>query len=118
MNRKDVEKYILSLPNTRIDFPFGEEVAVYKVTVDKDDERMFALIPEKQNPVSLSLKCAPELAILLREKYESVMEGYHLNKKHWNTILLTGQLSIEDIKALILHSYNLVTKIQSDTPEL
>ncbi len=113
LSRKNVEDYILGMPNTRLDYPFGEEVAVYKVELNNGDEKMFALIPEKQEPLRLSLKCAPDLAVRLREKYESVMEGYHLNKKHWITILLTGQLSEEEIHDLILHSYNLVMGSQS-----
>ncbi len=100
-----VEEYILSMANAYIDYPFGEEVAVYKV-----GDKMFALIQENKIPVKLSLKCDPQLAKLLRDKYETVMEGYHLNKKHWNTILLTGQLSWEEVKDLIRHSYILVTE--------
>ena len=69
---------------------------------------MFALIPEGKSPISISLKCDPKLAEVLREKYESVMPGYHLNKKHWNTIILTGQLPWEEIQTLIRHSYELV----------
>lgn len=114
MNRQQLEEYILSLPNTRLDYPFGEEVAVYKVAVN-DDEKMFALIAEDKQPVSVSLKCDPQLAVLLREKYESVMEGYHLNKKHWNTILMTGQLDDQEVQDLVLHSYNLVTGTHTDT---
>ncbi len=105
MNHKSVEAYILSMPNAYLDYPFGKEVAVYKVK-----DKMFALIPEGTEPVRLSLKCDPQLAVVLREKYETVMEGYHLNKKHWNTILLTGQLPWDEIQALILHSYILVTE--------
>ncbi|MDQ3123190.1 MAG: MmcQ/YjbR family DNA-binding protein, partial [bacterium] len=105
MEHKTVEKYILSMANARLDYPFGEEVAVYKVK-----DKMFALIQEKAKPVRLSLKCDPILAKLLREKYETVLEGYHLNKKHWNTVILTGQLPWEEIQALILHSYILVTE--------
>ena len=104
MERKTVEDYILSMPNAKLDYPFGEDVAVYKV-----QDKMFALVPEKSDPVRISLKCDPELAKLLREKYETVLEGYHLNKKHWNTIILTGQLPWEDIQALIRLSYDLVT---------
>jgi predicted DNA-binding protein (MmcQ/YjbR family) len=104
MDHKTVEKYLLSLPDTRLDYPFGEEVAVYKA-----GDTMFALIKEKSEPLQLSLKCDPLLAITLREKYETVLAGYHLNKKHWNTILLTGQLPWEEIQGLIRHSYNLVT---------
>ncbi len=108
MTDKQTEDYILSFPNTRLDYPFGEGVAVYKVKIN-DEEKMFALKTENKSPVNLSLKCDPTLAKLLREKYESVMEGYHLNKKHWNTILLTGQLSDSEVEDLIRHSYNLVT---------
>ncbi len=114
MTRKELEQYVLSLPNTKLDYPFGEDVAVYKVALG-DDEKMFALIPEKKTPVSISLKCDPQLAVLLREKYESIMAGYHLNKKHWNTMLLTGQLTEQEVKDLIVHSYNLVCGLHTDT---
>jgi len=104
MTHKEVEAYILSMPNARLDYPFGEGVAVYKV-----GDKMFALISEGKDPVRLSLKCDPELSKLLREKYDEVMPGYHLNKKHWNTLVLTGQLTWEDVQGLIRHSYELVT---------
>lgn len=116
MTHKQVEDYILSLPNAWLDYPFGEDVAVYKVG-PKDDGKMFALMPEGKTPVSISLKCDPRLAQLLRDKYESVMEGYHLNKKHWNTILLTGQLSQDETQDLIRHSYDLVAKTGAAAPE-
>lgn len=106
MNHKEVEEYVLSMPNARLDYPFGKEVAVYKTA----DDKMFALIPEGADPVRISLKCDPQLATTLREKYESVLPGYHLNKKHWNTIILSGQLDWEEVKDLIRHSYNLVAK--------
>jgi predicted DNA-binding protein (MmcQ/YjbR family) len=105
MDRKTVEEYLLSLSNSKLDYPFGEEVAVYKVK-----DKMFALVREKKLPVQISLKCDPLLAETLREKYDTVMPGYHLNKKHWNTIVLTGQLSWDEIKDLIRHSYDLVAK--------
>lgn len=104
MNHKTVEDYVLSMPNARLVYPFGEGVAVYKA-----GDKMFALIPEDKSPVQISLKCDPELAKVLREKYETVMEGYHLNKKHWNTIVLTGQLPWAEVQGLIRHSYQLVT---------
>ena len=97
------------MPNSRLDYPFGEGVAVYKVS-----DKMFAIISEDKVPLQISLKCDPQLAITLREKYETVLEGYHLNKKHWNTILLTGQLPMEEIEGLILHSYNLVAEGSAD----
>lgn len=104
MDHKTVEDYILSMPNATLDYPFGEGTAVYKV-----GDKMFALIAEGKLPVRLSLKCDPQLAQKLRDDYESVLPGYHLNKKHWNTMVLTGQLSWEEVQDLIRHSYNLVT---------
>jgi len=103
VDHKTVEKYLLSMPNAKLDYPFGEDVAVYKVK-----DKMFALVMEGKVPVQLSLKCDPLLAETLRQKYDTVMPGYHLNKKHWNTILLTGQLPWEEVKGLITLSYNLV----------
>ena len=105
MQHKEVEEYILTMPGSRLDYPFGEGTAVYKTA----DDKLFALIDEKSQPLRLSLKCDPLLAQTLRERYESVMPGYHLNKKHWNTIVLTGQLSWAEVKDLIRHSYLLVT---------
>lgn len=104
MNHKSVEDYILEMPNSVREYPFGEEVAVYKVK-----DKMFALIAEGSNPVRLSLKCDPLLSKDLRAKYESVMPGYHLNKKHWNTMVLSGQLPWEEIQGFIRLSYDLVT---------
>ena len=103
MDHTTVEEYILSMPNATRSYPFGPEVAVYKT-----GEKMFALIIEGKQPVNLSLKCDPVLAETLREKYETVLPGYHLNKKHWNTLILTGQLPWEDVQAFIQHSYELV----------
>ncbi len=114
-SHKSVEEFILSLPNAKLTFPFGEDVSVYKVPVGSE-EKMFALMPEKKSPVNLSLKCDPQLSKILRERYESVMEGYHLNKKHWNTIILSGQLTDGEVRDLILHSYQLVTGTQTTLP--
>ena len=109
MDHKTVEEYILSMPNARLDYPFGKEAAVYKV-----GDKMFALIAEGSDPVRLSLKADPQLSTLLRERYESVMPGYHLNKKHWNTIILSGQLSWEEVQDLIRHSYILVAEKEKE----
>ena len=107
MDHKTVEDYILSMPNSRLEYPFGKDVAVYK-TGEGESAKMFALIAEQSDPLRISLKCDPQLAVVLREKYETVMPGYHLNKKHWNTIILSGQLPWEEVQGFILHSYNLV----------
>lgn len=113
MDHKTVEEYVLSMPNAKLEYPFGEDVAVYKT-----GDKMFALIAEKSEPLRLSLKCDPKLAEILREKYESVMPGYHLNKKHWNTIVLSGQLDWNEIKGFIRHSYELVSKSDAEFPKI
>jgi predicted DNA-binding protein (MmcQ/YjbR family) len=77
---------------------------------------MFALIAENSDPVRISLKCDPTLSKVLRDKFETVMPGYHLNKNHWNTIVLTGQIPWNEIQDLIRHSYNLVVKNDLDIP--
>jgi predicted DNA-binding protein (MmcQ/YjbR family) len=113
MTHKDLEEYLLSFPGAWLDYPFGEGTAVYKVghkDVPGEDEKMFALIAEGSNPVRVSLKCDPLLAKHLREKYEEVQPGYHLNKKHWNTVICSGQLSDDEVKDLARLSYRLVTE--------
>lgn len=107
MSLKDLHDYLLTFEGAKLDYPFGEGVAVYKVP-SKQEDKMFALIAENSAPLRISLKCDPTLAKILRERYETVLEGYHLNKKHWNTILITGQLTDEEVKDLIVHSHNLV----------
>lgn len=112
MTHQEVEKYIMSMPGTKLDYPFGEGVAVYKVddpSTSSGQAKMFALITEGKTPVQISLKCDPLLAETLRQKYESVLPGYHLNKKHWNTIILSGQLEEQEVKDLIRHSRQLVS---------
>lgn len=111
MDHKTVEDYVLSMPNAELTYPFGEGVAVYKT-----GGKMFALIAEGKKPVNISLKCDPTLSEVLRQKYESVMPGYHLNKRHWNTMVLSGQLDWDEVKALIRHSFDLVTGANSDVP--
>jgi len=104
-NRKEVEEYLLTMPQARLDYPFDDKTAVFRAANDK----MFALMAEGSEPLRLSLKCDPNLAELLRDKYESVLPGYHLNKKHWITILLTGQLDDQEVRDLIRHSFELVS---------
>jgi predicted DNA-binding protein (MmcQ/YjbR family) len=109
MTHKELEDYLLGFPDTWLDFPFGEGVSVYKVGDKAAGEgKLFAIIADGLEPLSVSLKCDPLLAESLREKYESVQPGYHLNKKHWNTIVCSGQLSNDEIKDLARLSYDLV----------
>jgi predicted DNA-binding protein (MmcQ/YjbR family) len=109
MTHKEFEQYLLQFPNTWLDFPFGEGTSVYKVG-DKDsgEGKLFAIIADGSDPLRVSLKCDPILAETLREKYETVVPGYHLNKKHWNTIICSGQLSDDEISDLARLSYDLV----------
>ena len=111
MTRTQLDKILLAKPQTWLDYPFGEGTAVYKVgqAGDETGAKMFAIVAENKSPLQISLKCDPLLADTLRQKYNTVMPGYHLNKKHWNTIVLSGELPDEEIEALITLSYNLVT---------
>lgn len=109
MTHKEFEEYLLALPKVWLDYPFGEEQAVYKYG-DKPEGKIVAIVAEKSKPLRISLKCDPQLAKLLREKYESVLPGYHLNKRHWNTILCTGQLPDDELLDLARHSYELVSQ--------
>ncbi|MFZ1250317.1 MAG: MmcQ/YjbR family DNA-binding protein [Candidatus Microsaccharimonas sp.] len=109
MTHKELEEYLLSFPNTWLDFPFGEGTSVYKIGHKETGEgKLFAIIADNSKPLRVSLKCPPELAESLREKYETVLPGHHLNKKHWNTIICSGQLSDDEIKDLAHLSYQLV----------
>lgn len=108
MTQAELNKLLLEYPGAWLDYPFGEEAAVYKVGEGKA-AKMFAIIAEGSKPVRISLKCDPQLALVLREKYESVLPGYHLNKNHWNTIICTGQVPDDELKDLIRLSYDLVT---------
>lgn len=111
MTHKEMEEYLLSFPTVWLDYPFGEGTSVYKIGHKETGEgKMFALIQEGSNPLRVSLKCDPQLAENLREKYETVLPGYHLNKKHWNTIICSGQLNDDEVKDLARLSYNLVNE--------
>jgi predicted DNA-binding protein (MmcQ/YjbR family) len=86
-------------------YPFGADTAVYKV-----GGKMFALIPRSAEPPRVSLKCDPEWAEVLRNAYAAVQPGYHLNKKHWNTIVLDGSIPDDELEELIEHSYALIVE--------
>jgi len=72
--------------------------------------RMFALVPVEEEPGSISLKCDPDLALHLRARYEAVQPGYHLNKRHWNTVTLDGSIEDAELEEMIGHSYDLVVR--------
>jgi predicted DNA-binding protein (MmcQ/YjbR family) len=90
-------------PGSVEDYPFGDEVAVFKVA-----GRMFALVSLGPAPGSVSLKCDPGLAAGLRGRYAGITPGYHLNKRHWNTVTLDGSVPEEEVLELVDHSYDLV----------
>ena len=103
MNLEELRDYCLSLPHVTEDMPFGEDFLVFRIA-----NRIFALMNLNRVPMSVSLKCDPERAIELREQYpDKIIAGYHLNKKHWNTVLLEG-LPPALIKEMIQHSYDQV----------
>lgn len=109
MTHKELDDYLLSFPNTWLDFPFGEGTSVYKIGhAETGGGKMFAIIQDGSKPLRISLKCDPLLAERLRETYETVLPGYHLSKKHWNTIILTGQLPEDEFRSLVQISYDLV----------
>lgn len=111
MTHAELDEYLLSFPNSWLDFPFGEETAVYKVGHKETGEgKLFALVTVGSKPIRVSLKTDPQLSETLRERYEEVQPGYHLNKKHWITIINTGQLDDEEIKDLARLSYQLVSE--------
>jgi predicted DNA-binding protein (MmcQ/YjbR family) len=85
------------------DFPFGSEHSVFKVA-----GKMFALSALERTPLDVSVKCEPELAVALRDSYPAIRPGYHLNKRHWNTITLDGRLPDQLVRDLVEDSYDLV----------
>jgi predicted DNA-binding protein (MmcQ/YjbR family) len=93
--------YCLGMKGAIKEYPFGSDPMVIKF-----EGKIFALISTASN--SISLKCDPAIAENLREQYEAVIPGYHLNKKHWNTIILDGSMQSEEVNSMILHSYELV----------
>src|ERR687895_1028704 len=85
------------------DFPFGPETSVFKVA-----GKMFALSRLDRAPLEVSVKCEPDLAVALRDSYPAIRPGYHLNKRHWNTITLDGSIPDQHVRDLIEDSYDLV----------
>ena len=105
MDFETIRKYLLDEPGATQEFPFGPSAMVFKVR-----GKMFALIAVKETPLRINLKCDPELALHLRAAYDAVQPGYHMNKKHWNTITIDGSLPDEEIVTMIDDSYDLVVK--------
>jgi len=102
MNIEELRLYCLSKPETTESFPFDETTLVFKVC-----GKMFALT-DLEGPLSINLKCDPEKALELREHYPSVLPGYHMNKRHWNTVFIDGTVDDGVIYRWIDDSFNLV----------
>jgi predicted DNA-binding protein (MmcQ/YjbR family) len=103
VTRDEVLDRCASLPGAVEDYPFGDDVAVFKV-----GGKMFALVALDASPGDVSLKCDPQWALVLRDQYEAVRSGYHLNKRHWNTVDLDGDVDDAALAEMIDHSYELV----------
>lgn len=103
MNQDRLEQILLSKTCSNKEFPFGDDVAVFKVK-----NKMFALYVFENNTIRLNLKCDPNDAIAYREIYNCVIPGYHMNKKHWNTIILDGTMEEKNLITMIDDSYELV----------
>lgn len=103
MNIEDFRDYCLAKPGATEEMPFGEDTLVFKVS-----GKMFALCSLSEYEKGIALKCDPEHAVLLREQYTQVLPGYHMSKKHWNTVLPEAGLPLAFIQSLIDQSYTLV----------
>lgn len=103
MNIEDLRNFCLSQPGTTEGFPFGEQTLVFKVA-----GKVYLLTPLDTVQVQFNAKCDPLKAQELREQYDCVLPGYHMNKKHWNTVKVDGSVSDEKLKSWIKASYDLV----------
>jgi len=102
MNIEELRDYCLQKKGVTESFPFGEDTLVFKVA-----DKMF-LLTSLSEPHSFNAKCEPERAVELREQYEEVKPGYHMNKKHWNTVHTNGRLNDKQLRVMVDHSYELV----------
>ena len=105
MTEAQLKQYLLGKPEALEDYPFGPEAAVYKV-----HDKMFALVNSRDGIPAINLKCDPLQAVQLRDVFAAVLPGYHMNKTHWNTVLIDGSLPDGEIERMIDHSYALVVK--------
>ncbi|WP_127132674.1 MmcQ/YjbR family DNA-binding protein [Pseudoflavitalea rhizosphaerae] len=103
MNIESLRAYCLSKPAVEETLPFGPDTLVFKIA-----GKVFLLTGLDSDPLSFNVKCDPDLAIELRERYDAVQPGYHMNKKHWNTVTVDGSVSGKLLKEWIDHSYELV----------
>ncbi len=105
MDLAQFREYCLSKPRATEGTPFGSDVLVFKV-----GGKMFALAALDELPTTVNLKCDPDLALELRDRYDQVTPGYHMNKKHWNTVEIESAIPDAELRKMIDHSYDLVAK--------
>lgn len=105
MNRTELHQYLLARPACIEDYPFGPDAAVFKV-----QGKMFALLMTRGGIDQVNLKCDPDQASSLRDLFDAVLPGYHMNKRHWNTVLLDGTIPRGEIERQVDHSYGLVVR--------
>ena len=105
MNGEQARSYFLSLPEALEDFPFSPDIPVFKIKT-----KMFGFLRYKEGVGHINLKCNPEEAMVMRDIFESVIPGYHMNKEHWNTVILDGTVPREEIESMIDTSYALVVQ--------
>ena len=105
MNIEMLREYCLSKKSTEEGFPFGETTLVFKVM-----NKIFLLVSLDADPLQFNAKCNPEKAIQLREEYNAITPGYHMNKKHWNTVIVDGSIPSKLVKEMIDDSYNLIVE--------
>jgi predicted DNA-binding protein (MmcQ/YjbR family) len=105
MDIESFREYCLSKPGATEDTPFGEDVLVFKVA-----GKMFALAPLDEITATANLKCDPDLALELRDRYDQVQPGYHMNKKHWNTVEIDSGMPDSELRKMVDHSYDLVVE--------
>ena len=105
MKKEKVRNYFLSCPESYEDFPFGEEITIFKVK-----NKWLGLLVEREGNLQINLKCDPDEALILRDLFKSVLPGYHMNKKHWNTVILDGSIPEKEIEAMIYSSYVLIVE--------
>ena len=103
MELRDLSEIAARLPGSVEEQPFGPQVDVFKVA-----GRIFAILSPDERPERISLKCEPSLALDLRDRYDAVRPGYHLNKVHWNTVDLDGSIDDDELTAMLMHSYDRV----------
>jgi predicted DNA-binding protein (MmcQ/YjbR family) len=105
MNIETLREYCLSKKAVTEDFPFGETTLVFRVK-----NKIFLLVSLDASPLQFNAKCEPDKAVELREQYDAIQPGYHMNKKHWNTVVIDGSVSSALIKEMIDDSYNLIVQ--------